>query len=194
MNLNYNLILADPPWPQTAYAKGNRSVTNQYDTMTINEICDLPVGDLAAKDCILALWITGPHLDKIPLIMDSWGFKFGGSLFVWLKIAKNVPNNYVYGLGFYTRKNAEFLVYGKRGTPGRPIKALNELVFAPRGKHSAKPYEFYSYLEGMWTHAKRVELFARNNKKGWDAWGNEKNVRYKLSLMEKLGDNRFYDH
>lgn len=115
--------------------------------MTIDELCALPVADLAARDSALFLWATFPQLPEALRLIKEWGFTYKSVAFVWLKKNKKA-DSWFYGLGFWTRGNAEICLLATRGHPKRQIVAL--MGDLPR-----------------------VELFARQTSPGWDVWGNE---------------------
>lgn len=150
--------------------------------MTVAQVAELPVRDLAAKNCALFLWITGPFLAKgahIP-VMRAWGFQPSGMGFVWLKLNKKaaslfiLPQDVFTGIGFTTRKNAEFCLIGKRGKSVRESKAVKEPIIAPRREHSRKPWEFLDRVRTYaGPNARICELFARERRDGVDAWGDE---------------------
>lgn len=183
----YGLIIADPPWTFTVFSdKGkDRSAEKHYSTMTHDDICALPVGDLAAKDCHLMMWVTGPGLirgDHLP-VMSAWGFRPSSMGFVWIKpkvcydretilMEALTEDVFAMGMGYTTRQNAEFVVLGRRGFPRRNSKAVHQLIVAPRREHSRKPDEIYARCEA-YADGPYLELFARQRRLGWSAWGAE---------------------
>ena len=184
----FGCICADPPWSYVTYsAKGkDRSAEAHYDCMALEDIAGLPVAEHAAKDCHLFMWITGPCLvrgDHLP-IMKSWGFAPSSMGFVWLKPKKSSfvqgrffepidAADFVKGMGHTTRQNAEFVVLGRRGAPKRQTKSMHQLIVDPRREHSRKPDEGFKIAEGGMPDARRLELFSRQSRPGWDNWGNE---------------------
>ena len=109
----FGTILADPPYHfKTFSAKGQgRSPSQHYSDLTIDEVAKLPVGDLAADNCWLFLWIPDPHVRQGLDLMEAWGFKFSGKGFTWAKLILSGKGWHL-GLGFTTRKNSEFLLVG----------------------------------------------------------------------------------
>ena len=97
----YSIIYADPPWRYTA-KKIQGAAENHYPTMSISELCALPVADLAAKDSALFLWATFPQLPEALRLIQAWGFTYKSVAFVWLKQNRKSPG-WFYGLGFWTR-------------------------------------------------------------------------------------------
>ena len=113
----YKIIYADPPW-RYDQKRLQGTAEKHYATMNINDICALPVTDLADKDCALFLWATFPMLPEALKLIKAWGFEYKTVAFVWLKQNKKSPS-WFYGLGFWTRGNAEVCLLAKRGKPKR---------------------------------------------------------------------------
>ena len=101
----YGIVYADPPW-RYDMKRGNGVAENHYPTMSIEEICALPVADIAAKDSALFLWATFPQLNEAFRVMEAWGFKYKTLAFLWLKQNRKA-DSWFYGMGFWTRSNAE---------------------------------------------------------------------------------------
>lgn len=178
----YRVIAADPPWAfkSNSTAKPGRNAARHYATMPLVDICAMPVKDLVANNAILFLWITGPFLSigaHLPL-MEAWGFKPSGMGFVWIKLRPRAATLFVIeqdlatGGGFTTRKNAEFCLIGKRGRSVRECRSIHEVIIEPRREHSRKPDQFYERAEA-YAAGPRLELFARQTRPGWDAFGLE---------------------
>lgn len=104
--------------------------------MSIDELCALPVETLAEKDCLLFLWATFPQLPEALRLIKAWGFSFKTVAFVWLKLNRKSPT-WFYGLGYWTRGNAEICLLAKRGHPKRYSKASISLSF-PRWRNTAR--------------------------------------------------------
>lgn len=144
--------------------------------MSYEEIASLPVKDLAAKDCALCLWTTGPNLldhNGVPMILDRWGFKYKTILFTWIKV--DYMGKPAMGLGYYTRSSTELMLLATRGKPlPRMSRSIRQVIMAPRREHSRKPDESYRRIEALFGDVSRVELFARQRRVGWDiAFSNE---------------------
>ena len=167
----FNILLADPPW---RYAnKGGQGVAeNHYSTMNIEEICALPVAEIAAKDSALFLWATFPMLPEALRVIEAWKFTFKTVAFVWLK-QNSKAKTWFYGLGFWTRSNAEICLLATRGHPKRQANDVQQLIVAPRREHSRKPDDVRDRIVRLMGDLPRVELFARQVTPGWDVWGNE---------------------
>ena len=131
--------------------------------MSISELCALPVADLAAKDSALFLWATFPQLPEALRLIQAWGFTYKSVAFVWLKQNRKSPG-WFYGLGFWTRGNAEVCLLATRG---------HQFIISPVREHSRKPEEAREKIVALMGDLPRVELFARQSPPGWDVWGNE---------------------
>ena len=162
----YTVILADPPWRYEFSPAASRSVENHYPTMALDDIRKMPVGDLAHKDAVLFMWSTGPKLGESLSVVNAWGFTHRTAA-VWDKQK--------IGMDHYFRQQTEMLLVATRGTPLTPPTdaRVSSLISSPRGQHSVKPAEVYEIIEAMYPNAPRLELFARNRREGWDAWGNQ---------------------
>ena len=113
----YNIVYADPPW-RYDNKRVQGGAEKHYGTMSTEEICGLPVADICAEDCTLFLWVTFPQLPEALRVMESWGFRYKTVAFVWLKQNRKSPG-WFYGLGFWTRGNAEICLLGVKGHPRR---------------------------------------------------------------------------
>ena len=165
----YSLIYADPPWRYEYAETKSREIENQYPTMDLDEICRLPVSEFAADDCVLFLWTTSPKLEDSMRVIESWGFRYR-TCAVWDKDRM--------GMGYYFRQQHEILLVATRGALGVPDPSSRvSSVFRVRRdpKHSAKPAEIAEAIEAMYPNAKKIELFCRSPRVGWDVWGNQAN-------------------
>jgi N6-adenosine-specific RNA methylase IME4 len=164
--MEYDLILADPPWRYRFSRSASRQIENQYETMTLDDVAALPVASWAAPDSVLLLWATAPKLLEALHVMDAWGFKYTTQA-VWDKK--------IIGMGYYWRGQHEILLLGKRGSPPVPPPAMRapSVMRERRGRHSAKPAISYQIIEHMYPDARKLEMFARAARPGWDVWGAE---------------------
>jgi len=159
----YGTFYADPPWLYDN--QGTRASTgNHYGGMTVEELCELPIRDLALDDAHLHLWTTNAFIFECPKIFDAWGFEFRSS-FVWCK-----PQM---GIGNYWRNSHEFLLTAIRGDAKRfNDKSLMSWMEVDRGRHSAKPEQVRGAIERAST-GPYLELFGRSPAPNWAVWGNE---------------------
>lgn len=168
----YDVIYADPPW-RYQDKKCNGACALHYDTMKIQDIKDLPVKELAAKDCVIFMWITYPMLKEGIELMEAWGFKYKTIGFQWIKLNKSGKGKF-FGLGRWTRGNTEACFIGARGKPSRKSNKVSQIIEEVIGPHSQKPEVVRDKIrELMGAELNYIELFARQHFEGWDCWGNE---------------------
>ena len=162
----FDVILADPPWRYDFSVSGSREIENNYPTMTVDEICALPVPAICATDCILYLWATNPKLLEALRVIEAWGFEYKTNA-VWVKDK--------IGMGYYFRQQHELLLVATRGTPEVPPPEVrvSSIIVGDRADHSAKPPAVYDILEKWYPHKEKAELFCRNPRPGWYTWGNQ---------------------
>ena len=133
----YSIIYADPPWSYND-KKCNGACEFHYSTMRIEDICALPVENIAADDCVLFMWATYPMLKEALQLIEAWGFTYKTIGFQWIKQNKS-GNGWFFGLGRWTRGNTEPCLIATRGKPHRVSASVGQLIEWPLGKHSAKP-------------------------------------------------------
>lgn len=164
----YGVVLADPEWPFATWSDAgkDRAAENHYPTSLLPVIAARPVGELAAPDCALFLWITRPLLPAGFMVLEAWGFSYV-TCFVWDKVEP--------GTGFWCRDNAEILLLGRRGDIPCPAMGTQypALVSERKRAHSEKPEWAIDMVEAYFPHLPRIELNARQRRPGWDAWGFE---------------------
>ena len=167
----YSIIYADPPWKYERNV-GSGIAENHYSTMSVTEICSLPVDVIAAKDCVLFLWTTFPQLKEAFKVIQAWGFRYKTCAFLWLK--QTIKNHkWFFGMGFWTRGNAEVCLLAVKGKPKRKSCKVHQFIISPIRSHSQKPSEARDKIVELMGDLPRIELFAREKCEGWDAWGNE---------------------
>jgi len=187
---HYGAILADPPWRFRTWNKAEAvasrssnpgtfvSAAVHYQTMPIEDICVLPVRDLAADDCALFLWANWPTLLDALSVIEAWGFKYKTAAFVWTKAhAQQLElfredTDTLMGMGYWTRSNTEPCLLATRGKPKRLNADIRQAIIEPRREHSRKPDCVHSRIERL-VAGPYLELFARTQRDGWDAHGNE---------------------
>lgn len=167
----YNIIYADPAWSYTGNMM-NSSATDHYKTMSLQDICNLPVKKIADNNCILFMWVTLPKLNQFMDVIKSWGFEYKSTAFVWIKKNK-ISDSFFMGLGRWTRANPEICVLATKGKISRKSNAVRQLQIFPIEQHSKKPDEFRNLIIELCGDLPRIELFARQKVDGWDCWGNE---------------------
>ncbi len=168
----FRVIYADPPWAYNdsgvitandAYGRAAR----HYPTMSIGELCALPVRDHVTDDAVLFLWVTAPMLSECWPVIEAWGFTYK-TLMVWDKVAHNY--------GHYVSVRQELLFICTRGscTPDAPTPMPDSVVVERRSEsHSEKPASFRKVIERLYPLGRRLELFGRREVEGWTVYGNE---------------------
>lgn len=158
-------IVIDPPWDWGDEGDQDQlgRARPDYATMSIDELCKLPVRDLADEDCHIYLWITNRSLPKGFRLLDAWGFRYITAL-TWVK-----PH---FGMGNYFRGQSEHILFGVKGSQPLKRKDVGTIFSAPRGPngHSSKPVEFYELVESC-SPGPHLEMFSRCEREGWKTWG-----------------------
>lgn len=171
----FKTILADPPWQfanRTGKMAPEHRRLHRYPTMTLSEICTLPIKEVTAEKAHLYLWVPNALIAEGLQVMKAWGFTYKTNI-VWFKIRKDGgPDGR--GVGFYFRNVTELLLFGTKGhfrtlAPGR--REVN-LVATRKREHSRKPDEIYDLIERC-SIGPYLELFARHQREDWLQWGNE---------------------
>lgn len=161
----YDVIYCDPPWQYGNKSTGGTSssgAADQYSTLTLDELKQMQLP--AAKNCILFLWATAPLLPWAFELLQIWNFTYK-TTFIWDKQRL--------GLGYWFRVQTEFLLVATKGTI-KPFRSnIRNIHYELRTKHSKKPTFFTKLIEVLTPKQKRLEMFARGNKKGWDTFGFE---------------------
>ncbi len=176
----YKIIYADPAWKFKNYSdkwhkdrKESRWVEKEYPCMTFEDMCKIPVRDFTEKDAVCFMWVTFPKLKEGIALLEAWGFEYKTMAFTWIKKNKKAGTNF-WGMGFYTRANAEICILGTKGKVlPRLSHSVHSVIESPIREHSRKPDEARDKIVELFGDLSRIELFARNKSKGWDVWGNE---------------------
>ena len=178
----FGAILADPPWHFDVHSFTKKSKAKHpsyhYNTMKSEDIYNLPVADLAAKDCVLFLWITWPMLEHGMRTIESWGFKYKTCAFAWMKangrqvelFNEDITADML--LGYWTRSNSEVCLLATTGSPKRLNADVRQGIIEPRREHSRKPDGIHERIERL-VAGPYLELFARQKRDGWTSWGNQ---------------------
>jgi|GEM_PF-591077 len=168
---SYDLIVADPPWTFETYSdKGHgKAAQAQYDCMPLDQIKALPVGELAAGDSLLWLWATNPMLPQAFEVIAAWGFRFV-TAGTWVKTT--AKGKLAFGTGYRLRSANEPFLIATNGNP-QTAKNVRSVIMAEAREHSRKPDEAFAAAEALVPNARRLELFSRQSREGWDTWGFE---------------------
>lgn len=168
---SYRVIYADPPWSygdkRHDFEGKYTGAEHHYPSMSIAELCALPVRDIVQDDAVLFMWVTSPLLYEAAPIIEAWGFQYK-ACFVWDKVSHNV--------GHYNSVRHEFLLICTRGSCTPDVPKLHDSVIDIKRteKHSEKPEEFRDLIDAMYPNGERIELFRRGEApKGWKVWGNQ---------------------
>jgi N6-adenosine-specific RNA methylase IME4 len=178
----FSTILADPPWQfqnRTGKVAPEHKRLSRYGTMTLEEICELPVADIAADRSHLYLWVPNALLPQGLQVMEAWGYRYVSNI-VWHKIRKDGGSD-GRGVGFYFRNVTELLLFGTRGKNARtldPGRSQVNMLQTRKREHSRKPDEQYDIIEKC-SWGPRLEMFSRGKRRGWVAWGNQADHDYK---------------
>jgi N6-adenosine-specific RNA methylase IME4 len=188
----FDLVYADPPWAWAARSpKGEgRSAKNHYNVMSLQGIKDLPISQIAADRSVLCIWAIDSMIPEALALGSAWGFEYKTVVFHWAKTNQKSPG-FFFGLGYYTRANVEqCLLFTRRKDSlirkirGGGLKVVDHsvprLIVSPIGRHSEKPDEARIRLERLFGDVRRVELFARSRRPGWEAFGNQVEGSIKL--------------
>lgn len=168
----YRIIYADPPWRYREENHGSvgevhmSPLETHYPTLSISELCALPITQIAENNAVLFLWVTSPLLEEAFDVIRAWGFKYKTSM-VWDKVRHNVGN--------YVSVRHELLLICTRGACTPDNRKLHDSVqVIERTGHSQKPEEFRAIIDEIYPYGQRIELFRRGSAPdGWDVWGNE---------------------
>lgn len=166
----YRVLYADPPWSYNDKADAGSvqagGAEKHYPSLSIAELCAMPVSALCEPDAVLFLWVTSPLIFESAALIKAWGFSYRAS-FVWDKVKHN--------MGHYNSVRHEFLLVCVRGSCQPDVVELFDSVQSiEKTTHSTKPDAFRTIIDTLYPRGKRLELFARGGDiEGWDRWGNE---------------------
>jgi N6-adenosine-specific RNA methylase IME4 len=178
----YKTIVADPPWRYSgsgpASSKQHRpnsygaspSSHERYGSMSIKELSDMPIRRMSEDKAHLYLWVTNAFIERGWQLCKDWGFD-PKTVVTWGKVKSNgTPSMKT---GYYFRGATEHFIFATKGNLRLKTKeAFPTLFLSERLPHSVKPEWFYELVEHV-SYDRRLELFARNNRDGWDAFGNQ---------------------
>jgi len=177
----FKTIMADPPWQfqnRTGKVAPEHKRLNRYSTMSLDEICDLPVEEIADDTAHLYLWVPNALLPDGLRVMEEWGFQYKSNI-IWHKIRKDGGSD-GRGVGFYFRNVTEVLLFGVRGKNARtlaPGRSQVNMIQSRKREHSRKPDEQYQLIESC-SPGPYLELFSRGVRKKWAVWGNQADLEY----------------
>ena len=201
----YSIIYADPPWHyRRTIGNGvlKRKVQDVYDTMTVDDIKQLGfhIRRISRKNSALLLWATMPNLPQAFEVMKAWGYKYKTCWATWVK-TNAAGNKPFFGVGYYTRSNAELCLLGVKGRIASFKKlvenevrtenpsALSSIVIEPPRQHSRKPASVRDMIVTFFGDVPRIELFARESSPGWSTLGNQSNKFSKQTELAKQKDD-----
>lgn len=176
-NNTYNLILADPPWKQTKGGKKKvRPISSgtelDYPVCTLDEIKEhlRQATNLSSDDnVILFLWTIDKYLFEAQKIAEELGYKLHARM-IWNKVT-GIP------AAFTVRYGHEYLLFmykGKLIPVASDERGKIHTVFTEKvQRHSQKPEISYKIINRLYPNLKKLELYARQEHKGFDVWGNE---------------------
>jgi N6-adenosine-specific RNA methylase IME4 len=175
-------VLADPPWRfqnNTGKVAPEHRRLNRYGTMTLDDICALPVADVCAPTSHLYLWVPNALLPDGLRVLSAWGFTYKANI-VWHKVRKDGgPDGR--GVGFYFRNVSELILFGTRGRNARtlsPGRRQVNFIATRKREHSRKPDEQYPLIESC-SPGPYLELFARGIRQNWTGWGHQADTEYR---------------
>ena len=177
----FGTVLADPPWRfenRTGKVAPEHRRLSRYGTMTLDDICALPVCESLAAAAHCYLWVPNALLPDGLRVLAAWGFDYKSNI-VWHKIRKDGGSD-GRGVGFYFRNVTELVLFGVRGKNARTKEAGRtqvNLLATRKREHSRKPDEFYGIVEAC-SPGPYLELFARGVRPGWAVWGNQADEEY----------------
>lgn len=180
-NKTYTTILADPPWRflnRTGKMAPEHKRLNRYETLSLEEIKEIPVHLVSDKNSHLYLWVPNALLKEGLEVMEAWGFKYKSNI-IWHKVRKDGgPDGR--GVGFYFRNTTEIVLFGIRGSLRtlQPGRTQVNILRTQKQEHSRKPNQMYDIIENC-SPGPYLEIFARGKRKGWDVFGNQANEEYK---------------
>lgn len=167
----YNLILIDPPW------KNGPAYKTPYPCMAYEEIKELPIQKISAKNCALLVWTTTNKIEEAIKLMNDWGFKYVNMFMVWIKLKKS--GGLINTMGYYTKQTCEYILLGKKGSifslKIKHTKGIPNCIVKRVEEHSVKPRKKIQEIIGkIFLNVPKIEIFSRHyDNIEWDYWGNQ---------------------
>lgn len=186
----FDLIMADPPWAFRNFSsKGEqKNPSSHYQVAPLEWIASLPVSAIASRDCVLWLWATNPMLPQALQVIDAWGFTYKTAGH-WVK--RTVNGKLGFGTGYILRSAGEPFLIATRGNP-KTRRNVRSVIEGQIREHSRKPDEAFEAAEMMMPEARRIELFSRQRRPGWECWGNETGRFEALDRASESGTNHHH--
>lgn len=166
------VIMIDCPWKFAVRSDKGDDRSPEYDRMTVDDLCALPIRELGAENSVLMPWVLRwlPY-EVLQRLFGAWGYTHVSRAFVWAK--QNASGlGWHMGMGYGTRANPEDCLLCTRGNPERLDAGVNELIVSRIGEHSEKPDEAYANAERLFA-GPYLEIFGRKLRPNWTVWGNE---------------------
>jgi len=180
----YEVIYADPPWRFNNKNTGGSmksGADSHYSTMNLDDICNLPITKMTDNNCILFMWWVATQPMEALKVVNAWGFKLKTMTgFNWVKLTKS--EKLFFGMGFWTRAGSEMCLIAIKGNPKRISRSVRSVELAECTNHSKKPDIFKDRILQLCGDLTRIELFARNESKGWDVFGDDVNNSINIDL------------
>lgn len=178
MTEQYDVILSDPPWNYYGDSNKNASAGKHYDLMSDEALAAMPVSQMLSPNGIIFMWTTSSALSRSINLLVEYGLIYRGVQFVWVKTRQDGTPIKAQGIRpSIVKPLTEFVIAGSRIKRGRPMplhdESICQTIFAPVSRHSEKPSAVHERLEAMYPNAHRLEMFARQRRSGWNAWGND---------------------
>ena len=178
--LTRNIVLfmqtRNPPWKYNSRANHKTrfrgGACGHYDLMSMEEIKQLPIQELADDNCVLFLWTTFPYLADQIKLFKHWGFEYKTLGFSWIKTNK-INGKPFFGVGYYAKSNCEVCLMGIKGKLKPVSNTVSSVIISPRQRHSQKPFVVRDKIVELFGDLPRIELFARQRCPGWTSWGND---------------------
>lgn len=186
----YKIIYADPPWSYNDKSMNRGGAERHYKTTPNSELSQIDVSSICDDDCILFMWATFPKMQEALDLMRAWGFTYKTNAFTWIKKNK-VSHSLFWGMGRWTRSNAEVCLLGVKGKPKRLDIGVHSVVESAIRRHSEKPPEVRGLITRLVGDLPKLEMFARCAPDGWDVFGNE--APNSIHIGVKDGNQRISD-
>ncbi|MAN78953.1 MAG: S-adenosylmethionine-binding protein [Rhodospirillaceae bacterium] len=178
----FSTVMADPPWRfanRTGKIAPEHRRLSRYETLSLDEICDLPVSEHMQETAHCYLWVPNALLPDGLKVLQAWGFQYKSNI-IWHKVRKDGHSD-GRGVGFYFRNVTEIILFGVRGKNARtlaPARSQVNLFSSRKREHSRKPDEQYDIIEKC-SPGPFLELFGRGVREGWTVWGNQADADYR---------------